>query len=233
VVSILDFNSSGSPEILGRIGMDKLFLQALSDQLQARHVAVVDRALLDKVMAELKLGSSDLADPDTQLKLGRILAARLIVTGSLVDLGAEKLVSVRAVDTETTAIALSSSLKEKPVFEPISAAESLAQSIANMLAAKYPIKGRIADSADDRFIINLGSKHGVTVGSLFNVLGKPEPIEFNGKLLGYKDSKAGELEVVDVQDLFSYARTVGQKGGFAKNDRIIAKDASKAAPGAD
>ncbi|MBV8123617.1 MAG: caspase family protein, partial [Paucibacter sp.] len=82
VVSILELRNNSGPELLGRVGMDKVFVQELSDQLQARHVSVVDRALLDKVMAELKLGSSELADPDTQLKLGRILAARLIVTGS-------------------------------------------------------------------------------------------------------------------------------------------------------
>jgi len=231
VVSILDFKNSGAPEILGRIGMDKVFLQALSDQLQARHVAVVDRALLDKVMAELKLGSSDLADPDTQLKLGRILAARLIVTASLAELGGDKLVSLRAIDTETTSIALSSSQRQRQGFEPIGAAEGLAQSIAAMLAAKYPMRGRIVGTEADRVIINLGAKQGVAAGAQFNVLGKPEPIEFNGRLLGYKDSRIGELEVVDVQDLFSYARANGPAGAFAKNDRIIAKDAAKADAG--
>jgi len=227
VVSILDLQGDGGAELLGRVGLDKVFLQALSDQLQALHVSVVDRALLDKVMAELKLGSSELADPDTQLRLGRILAARLIVTGRLTRVGGEQLLAMRAIDTETTAIALSASRRDRPGFEPVAAADSVAHAIAGMVAAKYPMKGRIAGTDDDRVIINLGLKHGVTVGSRFNVLGKPEPIELNGRVLGYKDAKVGELEVVDVQELLSYARALSRKGALAPNDRIIQKNADQ------
>jgi peroxiredoxin/tetratricopeptide (TPR) repeat protein len=225
-VSVLDFQTSGEPELLGKLGMDKLLLQEFSQALLNQGVTVVDRAILDKLLAELKLGSSELADPDTQLRLGRIMAARLITTGSFTGAGQNKAVAMRIIDTETTNIAYSTT-KRNIEIDPVGLAEELAAAVVKNVHDKYPLKGRIAQADDDTtIIINLGKKQGAAPGQTFNVLGEGVPVEINGRVIGMREAKLGQLEITASEDLMSYARVLEKKGSWAKNQKIILKSAA-------
>jgi len=222
-ISVLDFQTSGDAELIGRLGMDKLLLQEFSQALLNHGVNVVDRAILEKVLAELKLGASELADPDTQLRLGRIMAARLITTGSFTGAGPNKTVSMRMIDTETTHIAYSATRRNISI-DPVSLAEDMALAVIKNVHEKYPLKGRIAVADDDKsIIINLGKKHGAKPGQLFNVLGESVPIELNGRVLGYREAKLGQLEITASEDLLSYAKALEKTGSWTKNQKIILK----------
>jgi hypothetical protein len=59
---------------------------------------VVDRNNLVKVLEELQLGSSELADPATRLRLGRILGAEQMVFGAFQMFGRMQRVDLRLVD---------------------------------------------------------------------------------------------------------------------------------------
>lgn len=223
VVSILGFREEGPTDLDGRIGLDSALEHELQSALLARGVQVVDRALIDKLLAELKLGSSDLADPETQLQLGRIMAARLIATGSILQ-GATPRTAMRLIDTETTGIALSTTGKSGNEPDPAALSGQLADAVLRTLKDKYPLKGRIARVDSGQVIVNLGKRHGVTAGQLFNVLGKPEPVELNGKILGYRESRLGELQVTEVQDGLAYAKALGDAKALEKNQRVVQKD---------
>lgn len=232
-ISLLGFQQpSQSSDIMQRIGVDAVLQEELTQELQKLGVKVVDRAILDKLLAELKLGSSALADPDTQLKLGRIMASRLILTGQLFNTGRNNLATIRVIDTETTGIVLSTAsrqtnrLLEMMDFDPVQIAKKFAQEIQKTVLEKYPLKGRIALVDGETVIINLGKKQGVQVGQHFNVLGESTPIELNGRVLGYRDAKLGELEITQVEDLLAYAKPVNRAGSWGKNQRIILKNAN-------
>jgi tetratricopeptide (TPR) repeat protein len=226
-LSVLPFQDLTLPGAGGRIGLETLVQQELIRELQQRGYTMVERRLLDKVMAEVKLGASELADQDTQIRLGRVLAARLMVSGTLsTSPGAQGTgvgASVRAIDTETTQLAMVRSEPPSAPFDPARLAASLAQAVAQTVQDKYPLKGRIAGMDGERAILNLGRKHGVAVGQSFNVLSRGEPIELNGRILGYKESRIAQLTVTEVQDLFSYARVADAKVGLEKNQRIVAR----------
>jgi tetratricopeptide (TPR) repeat protein len=226
VVSILGFRDETAPGMSGRLGLEGALQHELQRALMALGVQVVDRALMDKLLAELRLGSSELADPETQLKLGRIMAARLIATGTVRrDKSAQA--SMRLVDTETTGIAMATSDRLPNAPDPMQIAQKQAEEIASMIKAKYPVKGRIALVENESVIINVGKKHGVQTGQLFNVLGTPEPIELNGKVLGHREKKLGELQITEVQDGLAYGKAKGPAFSPEKNQRIVLKDEQK------
>ncbi|MBL8305791.1 MAG: caspase family protein [Rubrivivax sp.] len=223
-LSILPLQDQTFGGVGGRIGLETLLQQELIRELQARGFTIVERRLLDKVLAEVKLGSSELADQDTQIKLGRLLAARLMVSGSLVPAGGGLAASVRAIDTETTQLALVRTERTTGASpNPTQLAASIADAVAATVAEKYPLKGRVVSVDAGRAIINLGKKHGVAVGRQFNVLGKAEPIELNGRILGYKESQVTQVTVTEVDELFSYARLADARAPLEKNQRIIAR----------
>ncbi len=73
--------------------------------VRRRGTQVVERALLDKAVGEIRLSMSGAMDPATTQKLGRILGANAIVTGTLIDLEDDVTeVNARLIQTETGAI---------------------------------------------------------------------------------------------------------------------------------
>lgn len=72
--------------------------------LQLPGLAVVERQRLKDVLAEQQLTSSNLADDDARLRLGRILGASRMVFGGFFVLGNSVQVHLRLVDTATTRV---------------------------------------------------------------------------------------------------------------------------------
>jgi tetratricopeptide (TPR) repeat protein len=222
-LSVLPFQDQALPGGSGRIGLEVLVQQELIRELQNRGYTLVERRLLDKVLAEVKLGASELADQDTQIRLGRLLAARLMVSGVMTHEPGGLAASVRAIDTETTQLAMVRTERQAGAGNPTALAVAIAQQIAATVADKYPLRGRIAVVEDDRVIINLGKKHGVAAGQAFNVIERGAPIELNGRVLGYRDSRIAQLTVTEVQDQLAYARIGERQGPLQKNQRVIAR----------
>lgn len=225
-VSVLPFQDQTLPSnaaVGGRIGLETLVQQEVIRALSARGFTIVERRLLDKVLAEVKLGSSELADQDTQIKLGKLLAARLMVSGTLSAQGNVVNANVRAIDTETTQLALVKAERGSGAFDPTQLAAAIAQSVALTVQDKYPLKGRIVEVVGERAIINLGKKHGVATGQSFNVLSRGEPIELNGRILGYRENRIAQVTVTEVQELLAYGRVSDSRAALEKNQRIIAR----------
>lgn len=223
VLTVLPFSDQSVQSLTGRIGIDGLIQQALVQELQNRGYTVVERQVLDKLMTEINLGSSALADPDTQIRLGRVLAARLMVSGTLQTDPAGEAVALRAVDTETTRLALVKSERADQPLVPDRVAAQIADDLARTIRDKYPLKGRVVQMDGARAIINLGRKQGVVAGQTFNVLGTAEPIESNGRVIGFKESKVAQVTVAEVDDLMAYVRIDTPGVTLAKQQRIIAR----------
>ncbi|MCW5611620.1 MAG: caspase family protein [Rubrivivax sp.] len=225
-LSVLPFQDQTLPGSAGRIGFETVLQQELIRELQARGFTVVERRLLDKVLAEVQLGSSVLADQDTQIRLGRVLAARLMVSGVLTTpgaAGAGVAAAVRAIDTETTQLAMVRSERAGAPADPSRLAATIAQAVAATVQDKYPLKGRVVDVQGPQAIINLGRKHGVAAGQSFNVLSRGEPIEHNGRILGYRETRIARLTVTQVDELLAYAQLAEVQAPVEKNQRIIAR----------
>jgi hypothetical protein len=222
-LSVLPFQDQTQAGAGSRIGMEAVLQQQLIRELQARGYTIVERRLLDKVLAEIKLGSSELADADTQIRLGKVLASRLMVSGVLTSQGSAVGVTVRAIDTETTQLAMVRSEGGTPAFNPAQLATAIAQGLAQTMQDKYPLKGRIVAVEGEQAIINLGRKHGVAAGQSFNVIQRGEPIELNGRVLGYRDSRIARVTITEVQELLSYGRIAEASSVPQKNQRIVAR----------
>lgn len=219
-ISVLGFQELAGA-LGGRVGMDILLGQELGRELKSKNVLVVDRALIDKVLAELKLGASSLADPDTQLRLGRLTAARLIAVGRLFTLTGKAYVSFKLIDTETSQIVVNRTEEAGGTLDPIAMSTRLAQIAASEVSARYPVKGRLVTTGNNEIIVNLGQKNGVLAGDTFKVLGEGSAIEFNGKVIGRRETPLGVLRIASVEEQMAVAVPVSQSGDWAPNMRII------------
>jgi TolB-like protein len=67
-------------------------------------IRVVERDAINKVMEEQKLSAGGSVDPQTVVKMGKIVGARYMLTGSYLTLGPKLVLTMRAFDVETTEI---------------------------------------------------------------------------------------------------------------------------------
>jgi len=218
-LSVLDFRNR-SPSLVDRIGVEKALRDALIDQLRQRGMVVVEREVLDNLLEELNLGSSALADPEVQLRLGKVMSARLLALGTLSPKPKKGLSFLRLIETETTQIVSSLSQPLPRRLDPMALAGGYADDIQKIIHEHYPLRGRIALVEKGQVAINLGRKHGVKPGMVFNVLSEGEPIELNGRILGYRRKVIGKVRIVEVKEGFSMAAIINSEAPLAQNQKI-------------
>lgn len=96
VLPLEDVTSEAKRHKLGRVFSDILAVHLSSIEA----VELVERQALDKVAEEIKLGLSGAIDPKTAKKMGAMLAADALLSGSVAELGDYFDVSVRIVEVE-------------------------------------------------------------------------------------------------------------------------------------
>lgn len=211
-----------------RAGMDQLILHELEARVQSSgKAAVVERAMLDQLLQELNLGSSELASGEVQRRLGKVLSAEAMGFVTFVRTGGDVSAYLRLVDTETTSIALQAS--EKVVeSNPEPALASLAARVINEYAAKRELKGLIADaSSDEAVLINLGTRHGVSPGTEFTVLAEGEPVEVSGRVIAHRQTPVGKISVTEAQEDYAVCKVVNRRDGAVFEKEMKIKESAK------
>jgi len=222
ILSFVDLQEKGG--LSERDGLSAVLMIQLSDQINASgRIQVVERIVIEKLLEELNLGSSDLADPDTALKLGKVLAAKIIGTGSLYNLPAGTILSLRLIDTETSALSKVINRQFDPSVSLDTELDHLNREIMTALIQKYPLRGFVVQASQGRIMINLGSKQGVSKDTKFEVLKEQEPIMYKGKLLRSAPKSIAQLQVEQVEPDLCFARILNQQSSIARDDKVQEK----------
>ncbi len=210
-----------TPVFFERAGTDIALRRELEARLQGlEHIQVVERDLLDKLLQELELGSSELADQDNQLRLGKVLSAQLLGFVDFAQAGPDVTMYLRMIKSETTRIETQVAKAFRANTDLDGMMDAFVQELVNKIAAKRRLQGLIAEATDDTaVIINLGAKHGVQPGQRFSIIEEGDPIEAGGKVIGRRQVTVGVLEVKEVQEGLSICSVL------QKNEDVqLAKD---------
>jgi hypothetical protein len=166
------------------------------------------------------LGSSELADPETALRLGKVLAAKLVGTGSLLYLTDSTLLNLRMIDTETTAIAQTVTLRIPAQADLERELYTLNRSILRSVMEKYPLQGFVVQADAKEVMINLGSRQGVATGTSFEVLEEGDAVTYKGRVLRSASKTVARLEVVRVEPGLCFARVIEKQRELARDDKV-------------
>jgi tetratricopeptide (TPR) repeat protein len=218
IMTFVDIQEGG---MSSRDGMSIVLATRLGELLSSSgRVQVVERVVLERLLSELNLGSSELADPQTALKLGRVLAAKLIGTGNVLFLSDSTLLNLRLIDTETSAIA-------KTIQHRIGANPDLEREIFDVNRAvlktvveQYPLQGYVVQAEGSEVMINLGRNQGVTPGTAFEVIQPGESVTYKGRVLKGASKTVARLEVLRVEPDLCYAKIVNSQKAPARDDQV-------------
>jgi len=184
--------------------VDKM-LAMLSQKIQeSGRAGVVERELLAKLLGELKLSGSALADPATALRLGKVLSARLIVTGSVISDKKSQTVLLRFIDTETTAVRKVITAESAGPDMSKDAIAGMGTKITDFLKADMPLRGMVTSVTNETCQINLGQAHGLKKGDRLEVVN--EQRKGSGLYL-----PVSEVEIMEVAKDASIGKIVGKK----------------------
>ncbi len=179
-------------------------------------VQMVERDLLDKLLAELKLSASSLADRETSLKLGKLLSARIMVTGNIYPEKEGMGIALRFVDTETTAVRHVLTV-ECPSREADRRTVSvLAKSINDWIRSDFPLRGRIKLVADGTCLINLGQMHGIKKGDRLEII--REIKKGSGRF-----AVTGEIEVIEIERSQCQSRILSGEKSIREDTQVRVK----------
>ncbi len=157
--------------------------QALETQTRAR---LVERNVMDKLLAELKLSSSALADQRTALQLGRVLSARLITVGTVAGGGPEWSLTLRVIETETSTVVASVAQAFPAAQSTSQVADVVAKDLAGKLRKAFPLRARVVGGGKGEAVLNVGSGEGALVGQ---------------KLLIFREGAGGQRDVVSEAEI--------------------------------
>jgi class 3 adenylate cyclase/Flp pilus assembly protein TadD len=218
-LSFLDFQKKGIPSL--RDGEDECLMLNITSRLQEEgRIQIVERALLDTLLEELKLGSSALADPELALRVGRIVAARLVVTGSITRYGNNLQVALRLIDPETTAVKATIMEGAEKGTDIGELSERIAQRIIGKLNSDYPLRGEIISLKGDDLILNIGSDQGVKSGSIMSIVAEMKPVQLKGRQVVPRGREIGKVEVTSVESSLAHAKIIEKQNEIQKGFKV-------------
>ncbi|MBU1171937.1 MAG: CHAT domain-containing protein [Proteobacteria bacterium] len=161
-----------------REGLDRLVISGLNLYLLQGPpgMIVVERNILEAVLDELNISTSNLADPTSPLNLGHLMAARFILAGRMTCSAGSILISLRLIETESGRIVcvLNETYDRNASADMMS--RDLGQKLQNVVAGQFPLRGRIVTVTGNRVTLNIGLNQGVIAGQRFKTMAE-SPME--------------------------------------------------------
>jgi hypothetical protein len=168
------------------------------------------------MLTELKLSASALTDPATSIKLGKILSARIMVTGVLSTEGGKATLMLKFIDTETTEVRKMLTIESKGKEIDKAAITDLTDQVGAWVKEEFPVQGMITAVSAGQAKLNIGRQHGLKKGDVV------EAVVENGKGSGLFTVLA-ELQLTEVDKTSATAQVKGDGKGLSKDVRVRVK----------
>jgi TolB-like protein len=216
-ISVIPFEQKGAVSEASVAFQDNL-IAALVDRDRFR---VLERDKLDLILREQKLSRSDLIDRSTALRLGRLVAAQSIISGSIIETRAGIEIVARMIDTETSEIMATEDVYDEAKDLP--ALRSLAEGMAIKFHREFPLLGGLVIQSKGKQIFTDLGKGKIKLQRRLIVY-REEPIEHpvTKKVLGADNEILGRARVTQVLPEMSRAELLDDKGDTIKRlDKVI------------
>lgn len=221
-IAILPFDTKG---IGGDIGEIDLLDKLTTVFYNLNRFKVIERAQLEQILQEQKLGMSGIVDVSTAAQIGKGMGVDAVVCGSIVRAGNTASIDARLVDTETAAV-----ITAQDAYTNGLSLQSLSQMIldvANKIKNEMPMaSGYVISFENDRATIDLGRLKGMRKGMKCLVYREGAPIvhPVTNEVIGKMINELCEVQFTDVFDAYAVAVITKPKNGTPLiRDRVVTK----------
>jgi len=218
-IAVLDFQLQGDgyeTMDMGKIVSEWLITALVKDG----RFDVVERRLLEKILAEQKLALTGLVDATSAAKLGRVLGVKIIISGSVMKFQNVMEVNARIIDVESASIIAAENVKSTTAVR----LEDLVVQMADKIIRDFPLEGYVVNRKGNTVSIDLGKRAGVKQEMRFVVFKEGNVIKHpkTGEVLDVEVIETGIVEVSSIGDNIAKASIVeeSQKNAIKYGQRI-------------
>jgi TolB-like protein len=221
-IAVLPFDSKGLGSELGSIDLlDKL----ITGFVNINRFKVIERALLEKILEEQKLGMSGVIDASTAAEIGKGIGVDAVIVGSVTRSANALSIDARVIDTETAAI-----ITAKDAYSDQISLQNVSQMI-NALAEKIKsaipiLNGYVISVSGTEVTMDIGRSNGLKKGMKCHVYREGAPIvhPVTGKVIAREIDEICEVMVSEVFDVYSSGNIIQTKDGSPKvRDKVVTK----------
>ena len=216
-LTVLPFEQNGTASETSFSFQDRL----IDSLVNLNRFRVVERDKLDLILQEQKLSRTELIDKSTALRMGKLVAAQSIVTGSIVETRTGIEIVARLIDTETSEVLAAQDVYDE--VKDLAALRVLAEGLAVKFHRDFPlVDGLILQKKGDAVFTDLGEDKIKVQRRL--ILYREEPLKHpvTGKMLGVDNVIVGRARVTQVMPEMSKAEVVaGKAEGVKPQDKVI------------
>ncbi|MGH7491249.1 MAG: CsgG/HfaB family protein [bacterium] len=221
-IAILPFETKGVGREIGPIDvLDKLTTVFVN----LNRFKVIERAQLEKILAEQKLGLSGVIDVGTAAEIGKGIGVDAVVCGSISHAGNTASIDARLVDTESAAI-----ISAQDAFANNLSLPALSQMISDVavkIKNETPlVHGYVINTDRERLTFDFGRTNGMRKGMKCVVYRQGAPIvhPITNEVIGKMIDELCEAQLTEVLDGYSFANITKAKSGAPQiRDRVITK----------
>jgi len=198
------------------------FQDNLTDSLVNRNrFRVVERDKLDLILREQKLSRTKLFERSTALRVGKLIAAQSIVTGSIIETRTGIEIVGRLIDTETSEIMAVEDVYDE--VKDLPALKSLAEGMAVNFHRGFPLlDGLVIQQKGGYIFTDLGKDKARINRRLIVYSEEPVKHPVTGKVLGADNVIKGRARITQVMPGMSKAKLLDGKAGAIKSlDKVI------------
>jgi len=221
-IAILPFDTKGIGGDLGEIDLlDKLTTAFYN----MNRFKVIERAQLEQILNEQKLGMSGIVDVSTAAQIGKGMGVDAVVCGSIARAGNTASIDARLVDTETAAIITAQDAYANGINLP--ALSQMILEVAVKIKNELPlVTGYVIGVENDRITLDLGRMKGVRKGMKCLVYREGAPIvhPVTNEVIGKMINELCEVQFTEIFDGYSVGAITKPKGGPPLiRDRVVTK----------
>ncbi len=200
----------------------EVFNTRLADFLQRTgRVVVAEQRKVEDLLRELMSEPLRLIDQALALQVGKRLDTRLVSTGTFTRRANLGTIQLYILETETAIIKGTFSQKlelDAPSEEPL---KRLAQKMLEKIQRAYPLRGRIVwVGNENHLLINIGTKQGVTSGTVLKIIRDGDPFTSGDEIIGYEKEEVGLLEITSVKENFSHGKVLKKIRDIEKGMKV-------------
>ena len=220
-LAVLPFESKG---IMNQLGDIDLFDKIVTSFVNAKRFKVFERAELQRILEEQKLGASGVLDVSTAAQFGRAIGVDAVVVGSITRSTNSASVDARLIDAETAEI-----ITAKDAISSNTSLQGLSDMIVEMVnkvkADLHLVQGYVLKVDGDRLTVDLGHRNGVKKGLKCHVFREGEGIIHPvTKEVIRSVEEICEMQITEVFDVYSVGIITKSKSGYpATGDRLMTK----------
>ncbi len=207
-IAVLDFELRG--DSFKTKGMGGIVAEWFTTTLvQDGRFEVVERALLQKIVTEQKLGMTGLIDKNSSSQLGKLLGVKTIITGSVLQIQDTIEVNARIINVQTGSIIAAENIRSTTGTN----LRKVIQLLTKRIMKNFPLTGYIVKKHDQTVLIDLGASSGLQLDMDFIVYKEGEIIKHpkTGEILEVEQIPTGVIRIVKIGSIISNAKIISEK----------------------